>query len=242
MKQQFDLYTQQDKAVWSLLFNRQVSNLQDKACTDYLQALDWMKPVLNAENVPNFEALNSWFADRTGWKIECVPGLIEVGDFFVLLAQKKFPSSTWLRSLDKLDYLEEPDMFHDIFGHVPLLANPMYAEFMQSFGALGCRYLDNPQIQAELQRLYWFTIEFGLIQENDHLRIYGAGIVSSFMEAQSSLKDEQVERKLFHLQQVIQTAFCTSEPQNTYFVLENLEDLFESVRELSKTYAKAQVY
>lgn len=236
MKQQFELYTQQDKEVWKLLFTRQLNNLQDKASYDYLQALKLMYPVLQAEELPNFELINAWFSSRTGWQIACVPGLIDVDEFFKLLADKKFPSSTWLRSLDKLDYLEEPDLFHDIFGHIPLLANPIYSDFMHAFGILGCQFLDKPIILSELQRLYWFTIEFGLIQEGKQLSIYGAGIVSSYLESITSVRDEKVVRKPYLLSEVIQTEFCTTEPQNTYFVLSDLQELFTSIQELSKTY------
>ena len=169
MKQIFENYTNEDHEVWKILFERQKENLNDKACSEYLVALEEMKEVLHPNSIPRFTDLNSWFAQRTGWEIHCVPGLIPVDEFFELLAQKKFCSSTWLRLKSQLDYLEEPDMFHDIFGHVPLLSLPMYSKFMHEFGKLGVAHKDNPEIQIYLQRLYWFTIEFGLIK--DELKI-----------------------------------------------------------------------
>ena len=164
MKQDFESYNREDFAVWKVLFERQELNLQDKACDEYMLALDRMKPVLNSGAPPNFEEINTWFQQSTGWEIHCVPGLIPVEDFFQLLAKKKFCSSTWLRTMNQLDYLEEPDMFHDIFGHVPLLSDPIFSDFAQEFGKLGCTVLNDPEKIIMLQRLYWFTIEFGLIQ------------------------------------------------------------------------------
>jgi len=189
MRQQYEKYTAEDLNVWNILFQRQAENLQDKASKDYLFALEEMKPVLSPEFLPKFEDINTWFETKTDWQIECVPGLIPVDEFFELLAEKKFPSSTWLRSLEKLDYLEEPDMFHDIFGHVPLLSQPEYSEFIHQLGKLGKIWIRDKERLLMLQRLYWFTIEFGLIRENDDLRIYGAGILSSFGESKLSLKE-----------------------------------------------------
>lgn len=229
MKQLYENYTKEDLVVWSTLFNRQMENLKNKASVDYLYALDEMKSVLNANKLPKFEEINDWFSNKTGWKIECVPGLIPVDQFFELLADKKFPSSTWLRSMDKLDYLEEPDMFHDVFGHIPLLSNPAYSEFIHQFGKLGKSFISNEEKLLQLQRLYWFTIEFGLIMEDDKLRIYGAGILSSFGESISSLNSNEIERLDFDLMTILQTEFCTSEMQSNYFIIESLLSLKNSI-------------
>src|SRR5699024_8963105 len=152
MTQEFKRYTSQDLLVWETLFKRQAENLVKKACPEYLSALQNMKGVLNPNEIPHFTKINQWFADHTGWHVEVVPWLIPVEDFFMLLAQKKFPSSTWLRTIEQLDYLEEPDMFHDIFGHVPLLSNPVFSDFMEHFGKTGCSVLDNHEKILELQR------------------------------------------------------------------------------------------
>ena len=233
MKQLVEKYTKEDLAVWSLLFERQVKNLEQKACSAYLASLVKMSEVLNPYELPDFDRINYWFKQHTGWEIYCVPGLIEVEDFFDLLAEKKFPSSTWLRSKDKLDYLEEPDMFHDIFGHVPLLCNPSYSNFVHAFGKLGKQFKGNAERLTELQRLYWFTIEFGLISEKDQLRIFGAGIISSFHESISSLSNTKVTHVPFELEKSIQTDFCTSELQQTYFVIDHLEQLETAIETLS---------
>ena len=233
MKQLYEIYTDEDLVVWSTLFHRQLDNLNNKASKDYLYALEEMRSVLNADKLPNFEEINGWFSSKTGWQIECVPGLIPVDQFFELLAEKKFPSSTWLRSMEKLDYLEEPDMFHDVFGHVPLLSNSEYSEFIHQFGILGKSFISNQEKLLQLQRLYWFTIEFGLIMEDDKLRIYGAGILSSFGESNSSLYSNEIERLDFDLMTILDTNFCTSEMQTNYFVIDSLMSLKNSINTLT---------
>lgn len=240
MKQLYDRYTAEDLKVWSILFDRQVKNLQDKGSCEYLYALNEMQTVLNAGKLPNFEEIDTWFSTRTGWTIECVPGLIPVDAFFELLAEKKFPSSTWLRSLEKLDYLEEPDMFHDIFGHIPLLSQPEYSDFVQRFGQLGKSMIHDEEKLLMLQRLYWFTIEFGLINETKGLRIYGAGILSSFGESISSLNGN-VETVAFDTQTIVHTSFCTSEMQQKYFILESMEQLNESIYKLQEEWSSNTV-
>ncbi|MCH2223619.1 MAG: phenylalanine 4-monooxygenase [Crocinitomicaceae bacterium] len=238
MKQQFEKYTEQDHKVWNILFERQAENLKDKACQAYLDALETMAPVLNSNQVPKFTELNEWFVENTNWEIECVPGLISVDKFFCLLADRKFPSSTWLRRMDQLDYLEEPDMFHDIFGHVPLLSNPVFSAFMVAFGELGKLFLHDEHRLIQLQRLYWFTIEFGLIKESG-MKIYGAGIASSFGESNSSLFGD-AERIDFDIEIVLNTAFKNDEVQTKYFVIENFDELFLSIETLTEKWTKLE--
>ena len=230
MEQIFTNYTKEDHAVWSVLFKRQQSNLQDKACKDYLDALENMSPVLHEKSIPQFLEINEWLEGSARWEIHCVPGLIPVGEFFQLLAQRKFCSSTWLRRLDQLDYLEEPDMFHDIFGHVPLLSNSTYSNFMHEFGKLGASVEHDLEMQIALQRLYWFTIEFGLIQEDD-LKIYGAGILSSFGESNQCVKSMK-KRHQFDLNQIILKEYDTDVIQDEYFVIKSFEELYNSIEML----------
>lgn len=232
MKQHFEKYTQEDLEVWTTLYKRQVKNITDKASKDYQDALEKMNPVLNGNEIPNFKKVDEWFSAHTGWRMEVVPGLIEVDDFFKLLAKKKFPSSTWLRSMGKLDYLEEPDMFHDTFGHIPLLGNPAYSEFMQKFGQLGMEFVNDADKLRQLQRLYWYTIEFGLIKEENDLRIYGAGILSSFGETNSALNPKLKQHLPFAVEVILQTEFITSEMQERYFVLESFEQLESCIEEI----------
>ncbi len=227
MKQQFENYTAEDFKVWKTLFERQAKNLKDKSCKEYLDCLNELKPVLNSESIPRFEELNRVLTNQTGWTIEVVPGLIPVADFFELLSKKKFCSSTWLRSMKQLDYLEEPDMFHDIFGHIPLFMNKAYGDFAQKMGQIGMRFKDSEEVLIELQRIYWFTIEFGLLKGNKPM-IYGAGIMSSFGET-NFVYESGVEIIPFTIEEVVKTYFCNSEIQTKYFLLDSFEDLYQSL-------------
>jgi phenylalanine-4-hydroxylase len=217
-----------DQKVWTTLFNRQIENLQNKSCESYLVCLNEMKSVLNANQIPVFDDINKWFKNSTGWTLEVVPGLIPVDEFFKLLSEKKFCSSTWLRTWEELDYLEEPDMFHDTFGHIPLLANPTFSKFALAFGKLGLENINDEEFLIQLQRLYWFTIEFGLMKTKNGTRIYGAGIISSFGESISSISAESTILP-FNLEQIINTPFKNDEPQTTYFEIENFDVLYDAI-------------
>lgn len=240
MKQEFDKYTAEDLKVWQTLFERQQDNIQNHASSYYRQALVDMKSVINGEELPNFEKINEWLSHRTGWQIQVVTGLIGMDDFFEMLAQKKFPSSTWLRSIEQLDYLEQPDMFHDTFGHVPLLSNPKYSNFMQEYGKLGCEYFDDKVRLKKLKRLYWFTIEFGLIQEEE-LKIFGAGILSSFGESNVALNAEAKEHLPFDLNRMLNTGFIFSEMQERYFITPDFETLENSIQAVRRKWKAVEV-
>lgn len=236
MKQNMKGYTATDEWVWKTLFNRQEKQLKLFACEEYLESLKRMYPVLNAHSIPNFDKINEWFEDQTGWKIEVVPGLIPVDDFFELLAHKRFCSSTWLRKPEELDYLEEPDMFHDIFGHIPLLAHPVFSDFAYAFGKLGVKLKGNEQAVLALQRLYWFTIEFGIIKQGK-LKIYGAGILSSFGETPRSVSPE-LKHTPFEINDVIQKVFRTDVMQEEYVVIDSFEQLFDSIKLVENYFCK----
>lgn len=231
MRQHYDRYTAEDQQTWRLLFERQIDNLQDKACGEVLECLEEMKAVMRPDAIPRFEELDQLLLAKTGWSIEVVAGLIPADEFFALLAQKRFCSSTWLRSLAQLDYLEEPDMFHDIFGHIPLLMNPAYADFIQRIGQLGVEFAAFPEAVAMLEKLYWFTIEFGLVREKEGLRIYGAGILSSFLEAKEVM-GTGVTVKPFNLQDVMFREFRKDELQGLYVEVESMETLFGELDEV----------
>jgi len=228
MEQKYSDYTEKDLQVWKTLFHNQYPNLPGKACEEYINTLNSLSSVLNANTIPNFELLDKELIKSNGWTIQVVPGLIPVSEFFQLLANKKFCSSTWLRKKDQMEYIEEPDMFHDIFGHIPLLINPVFSSFVHKFAQIGEKYVNDPIILTALQRLYWFTVEFGLINENNKVRIYGAGILSSYGET-NHIFEEGVEIRPFDLQKVIETPYSTSEIQRIYYVLDNFEQLFNSL-------------
>lgn len=231
-----DNYTQEDFEVWRLLFERQKENLKQKGAQAYMNALEEMSEVLNRSVLPDFRAINAYFNDQTAWQIEVVPGLIPVEDFFDLLAQKKFCSSTWLRSMNSLDYLEEPDMFHDIFGHIPLLSNEVFSAFAHEFGVIGKRFAGNEQAVVMLQRLYWFTIEFGVILE-EQIKSYGAGIMSSFGET-NRIANRECTFLDFDIEQVLRKEFRTDVMQEEYFVIDSFEMLYNSLDEAVKIIEK----
>lgn len=231
MQQHYDKYTPEDQEVWNILATRQLENLPGKAHPEYLKCLKEMEPVLNAGHIPRFEELNRVLTDAQGWSIAVVPGLIPVEQFFELLKERKFSASTWLRNKSQLNYLEEPDMFHDIFGHIPLLMNESYADFAQKLGALGVKYIDDKTIITQLQRLYWFTIEFGLINHKDETLIYGAGIISSSGETDHVMNDD-VDVRPYDIFEIIEQDFITSEIQTRYFALEDFDQLFRSIENL----------
>lgn len=231
--QDYNKYTEEDRTVWKTLFERQQRNLPGKAHPEYLKCLNQLSDVLNPEKIINFNELNEYLVAKNGWSVVVVPGLIPVDDFFKLLSEKKFCSSTWLRKMDQLDYLEEPDMFHDIFGHIPLLMNSDYARFVEEFGKLGVKFGHNKTIEKQLQRLYWFTIEFGLMKKNKDTQIYGAGIISSAGETDHIFEDD-IDVLPYDVDKVLNNDFITSEIQTRYYEIESFEQLFNSVVELQQ--------
>jgi len=233
MDQNYLGYSSSDHDVWRTLYNRQTDLLPNKACDSFLTCLDQMSPALNGKAIPKFEQMNSLLKEATGFEIVVVPGLIEVVDFFRLLANRKFPSSIWLRELSQLDYLAEPDMFHDIFGHIPLLMDKEYARFMQKFGEIGVRFANDERLTRELQRLYWFTVEFGMIQEEDGPRIYGAGIMSSFKESQHVFKKE-ISYHPFNVNNIINTDFDYTDIQVDYFVIDTYNQMYDGLLEFER--------
>ena len=241
MQQQYDQYTSDDHEVWQILYQRQVGNLTDRACPEYLQCLEEMYPHFQAAHIPNFIDVANILHQKTGWGIEVVKGIIPVEDFVALLAQRRFPSSTWLRRRDQLDYLQEPDMFHDSFGHMPLLMHPLFAQFMEEFGKLGYQYHHNPHCIEQLQRLYWFSIEFGIIRsQQNKCKIYGAGIISSYGET-NHIYAPNVEIVPFNLDTIIHTHFRTDQIQTRYFEIASFEQLFAAVGQLQNSYEAAKV-
>ncbi len=236
MTQDYKKYTMEDLNVWKTLFERQEKNLPGKAHPEYLNCLNQLSDVLNPNKIPDFNELNEKLLAENGWSIMVVPGLIPVDQFFKLLSEKKFCSSTWLRKMSQLDYLEEPDMFHDIFGHIPLLMNSQYASFVQKFGEMGVKYGHDKTVEKQLQRLYWFTIEFGLIrqQKEDQTRIYGAGILSSSGES-NHIFDDDINVSPYDVDKILHNDFVTSEIQTQYYEINSFKQLFESVRDLEQS-------
>jgi len=232
MKQEYSRYSAEDHGTWSILYDRQSKNLKGKGFPGFLEKVKVLTPEMNRDEVADFRKIVPRLKQESGWDIEVVKGLIPVEDFFALLAEKRFCSSTWLRSRAQLDYLEEPDMFHDTFGHIPLLLDSTYARFMEEFGKLGLKHSGNPIALTALQRLYWFTIEFGLIQGPGKPHIYGAGILSSYGEV-NHIYTSGVEVLEFDLDAIIHNHFVNSEIQMRYYQIRNLDQLFASLKPLA---------
>ncbi len=232
MKQDYGSYTPQDHKVWETLFTRQTDFIPNKVTEIYIDSLKKMHPALRAKKIPNFTEIDKVLHKYTGWKMHVVPGLIPVDKFFELMNKKQFVSSTWLRKLDQLDYLEEPDMFHDVYGHVPLLIDQTFSDYIQRYTDLAMKHLNNKDVLAGLERVYWFTIEFGLMQENERQNcIYGAGIISSYGETKHVYNDELEIRK-FDIKKIFQTPFRTDDIQKFYYSVKDFQTLYESIEEL----------
>ena len=215
-------FTADEHAVWDLLFARQQEALAGRAVAAFAEGLDVLR--LSRPGIPEFGELNARLGERTGWTVVAVPGLVPDDVFFEHLRHRRFPAGNFIRRRDQLDYLEEPDVFHDVFGHVPLLANPEVADFMQKLGELGLAAMEVEALHR-LARLYWYTVEFGLARENGALRIYGAGIVSSFGESRFALESPAPNRIAFDLARVLQTEYRTDSFQKSYFVIDRFEEL-----------------
>ena len=207
-----------------MLYKRQRDLLQDLACPEFLENLD--KLGIDDTQIPDFKRLSETLKGLTGWEVVAVPGLIPDLPFFQMLAERKFPAGHFIRKRAQLDYIEEPDVFHDVFGHVPLLAHPVFADYLEAYGRGGLRAHESGTIK-NLARLYWFTVEFGLIQTAQGLRIYGAGILSSAGESRFALQDPSPHRIKFDLKRVMQTNYRVDDYQQSYFVIDSFEQLFK---------------
>jgi phenylalanine-4-hydroxylase len=210
---------------WDRLFRRSRAVLQDRACDEFLAMMDTL--ALSQSGIPDMAKLSDRLEKITGWRIVPVTDLVPDDVFFDHLANRRFPAGAFIRPEEEMDYLEEPDIFHDIFGHVPLLANPVYADFMQAYGRGGQRAMQLGRL-ANLARLYWYTVEFGLIRTGSGLRIFGAGIMSSTTESVFALESGSPNRVAFDLERVMRTKYVIDDFQQTYFIIDSFEKLLEA--------------
>lgn len=215
-------YTDDENAIWQELITRQQTAIQSRACKPYLQALELLK--LPVDHVPQCKDVSAVLKAHTGWEVTPVPALINFDKFFALLADKKFPAASFIRSREELDYLQEPDIFHEIFGHTPPLTDPRFAAFTHAYGKAGLAA--NHEDRVMLAKLYWFTVEFGLINTQEGLRAYGAGIVSSLGETPYALESTVPVRKPFDPIEALRTPYRIDIYQSVYFVIDSFDDLF----------------
>jgi phenylalanine-4-hydroxylase len=223
-EQDYAQYTPADHDTYRRLYTRQLQQLPGLACDEFIVAVQQLGA---PEHIPRFDAVSERLIKATGWQLVGVPGLIPEEAFFALLAARKFPVTDWIRKPEEFDYVVEPDVFHDLFGHVPLLFNPVFADYMQAYGAGGMKAgrLDAAELLA---RLYWYTVEFGLIATPQGLRAYGAGILSSAGELRHSVTSPQAERVAFDLQRLMRSRYKIDTYQATYFVIDSFDQLFEA--------------
>jgi phenylalanine-4-hydroxylase len=220
--QNWDHFTPAEHEVWDTLFARQQGALKGRAVSDFFGGLDVLR--LSRPGIPELDELNERLHKRTGWTVVSVPGLVPDDIFFEHLSRRRFPAGNFIRAADSLDYIEQPDVFHDVFGHVPLLAQPAVADFMQAMGAEGLAAMRAGALHR-LARLYWYSVEFGLAREDGETRIYGAGLLSSFGESVFALESPKPPRSRFDLKQVLRTRYRSDAFQEAYFVVESFDAL-----------------
>ena len=221
--QNYAAYTAADHQTYRALYERQSKLLPGLACDEFIAAL----PSLGAStHIPRFDDINARLKKATGWEVVAVPGLIPEVPFFTLLANRKFPVTDWIRKPDEFDYIVEPDVFHDLFGHVPLLFNPVFADHMQAYGAGGLKAHGLGACE-QLARLYWYTIEFGLMRQHGNIRAYGAGILSSSGELVHAVKSAEPRRIALDLLRCMRTRYNIDSYQQTYFVIDSFQQLFD---------------
>jgi phenylalanine-4-hydroxylase len=235
--QRWDEYSANEHAMWRTLFEHQVKLLPGRACDAFLTGLAKLK--LGSDRIPDLERLSDRLERETGWRVVAVPSLVPDAVFFDHLAARRFPAGRFIRKPEQLDYIEEPDVFHDVFGHVPMLAHPMFADYMQAYGKGGQRALAEFNALKNLARLYWYTVEFGLIATPQGLRIYGSGIVSSRAESHYALESPSPDRIGFDLERVMRTEYRIDDFQDSYFVIDSFEALLaETTKDFAALYAQ----
>lgn len=229
--QNYDKYRPEDHEVWSILFKKRMEQLETDASNTFL---DGMRAInLREDRVPDLREVNDNLSRMTGWQSRPVPGYLPAKAFFAFLAQRQFPTTISVRPKDQMHYLPEPDIIHDVFGHVPLHADPVFADFLQTFGKAALHTNDKHHTER-LARLFWFTVEFGLIREDGRIKLYGSGLISSDGEGHHALESDEVERRPFDLDRVCETTFEIDHYQPILYVLESFEQLRDAMNSYSE--------
>lgn len=237
--QDWSAYTPEEHGTWNILYERLLDVLPNRAAPEFMHGLRALD--LGAGGIPDFDKMSDELEALTGWRVVAVPGLVPDDVFFDHLANRRFPAGNFIRKREQLDYIQEPDVFHDVFGHVPMLTNPVFADYMEAYGTGGLRSLRHASLK-NLAALYWYTVEFGLIQTDEGLRIYGAGIVSSTAESKFSLEDASPNRIAFNLERLMRTDYRIDDFQQTYFVINSYDELFRATvdTDFAPLYAQMQ--
>ena len=228
--QKYEDYAPQQHAVWSELVRRRLPQVEEYACQEYLDGVDIIG--LRKDRIPDLAAISGRLEPRTGWNATPVSGFLPAAAFFEMLAARKFPTTTWLRSRDSLDYIPEPDIFHDVFGHVPMHAHPVFADFLQHYGSVCARIADK-QVLERLGRLFWYTVEFGVMRRGGRIRVFGSGVISSHGECTNVIEGGSDVRP-FDLDTVLETPVKVDELQKVLFAIESFDQIYEAVHEAER--------
>lgn len=224
MKQNYKKYTEEDHKIWSILSNRQFNLIKEIACEEFLTGVDKLN--LLDKKIPDFKKLNQILAKETGWEIIAADGIVPAKEFFELLYNKKFPSTTWIRSMENLNYIEEPDIFHDVFGHAPVLTDRKFTDFLQELARITLNIPDYDWDSGLVSNLYWHTIEFGIVKQNDKPKLYGAGILSSIEETIHATGNKSAKLP-FNLNHIFNSTHAIDKLQEVYYVINSFEELYE---------------
>jgi phenylalanine-4-hydroxylase len=230
IEQKYQDYTPGQHAVWAELVRRRRPQIDAYACQEYVEGYEIIG--LQDDRLPNLRAISDQLGPRTGWSTTPVSGFLPGEAFFEMLAARKFPTTTWLRSADSLEYIPEPDIFHDVFGHVPMHAHPVFADFLQHYGSV-CAKAKDAEILERLGRLFWYTVEFGLIRQNGKIKVYGSGVISSHREC-TNVIEEGCEIRDFKLDEVLATPVKVDEIQKRLFAIESFDQIYEAVQVAEK--------
>lgn len=225
--QDWNAYTPEQHAVWQELVGRRMPQLREHACDEYLEGFELIG--LQEDRLPNLAVVSARLSPRTGWSSTPVSGFLPADAFFEMLAARMFPTTTWLRARESMDYTPEPDIFHDVFGHVPMHAHPVFADFLEHYGKVCASVIDRPEALERLGRLFWFTVEFGVIRQRGEIKVYGSGLISSHGECTRVLAGG-CEIKDFNLEAVLNQEMQTSEMQPVLYAVESFEEIYEAAQ------------
>lgn len=230
IRQDWSAYTNEQHSIWAELVGRRLPQLQEHACDEYLQGFEQIG--LRPDLIPNLSEVNRRLGPKTGWNATPVSGFLPAAAFFEMLAVRMFPTTTWLRSRASLEYTPEPDIFHDVFGHVPMHAHPVFADFLAHYGQV-CSALAGKDSLERMGRLFWFTVEFGVIRQKGKIKLYGSGLISSHRESTYVIEGGP-EIRDFNIEQVLNQEFSTSEMQKVLYAVESFEQIYEATREAER--------
>ena len=228
IQQDYAAYTPEQHAVWQELVSRRMPQLHEHACQEYLDGFEQIG--LRADSIPNLAEVNKRLEPLTGWNATPVSGFLPPDAFFEMLAARRFPTTTWLRSRESMEYTPEPDIFHDVLGHVPMHAHPVFADFLQHYGKVCATIMGDKDKLERMGRLFWFTVEFGVIRQNGGIKLYGSGLISSHGESTYVIKGGP-EIRDFNLEQVLEQQFKVSEMQKVLYAVESFDQIYEAAKE-----------